>query len=226
MSGDSSDVREYTKKDLKQFDELADKLVPLARKYLEANGKADTKVVDYKSPAELKEVFDFSLPAEGSSMSELVAAVEQLLEYSVRTGHPRFMDRLFAGSEPVGYFAGFINGLLNTNAYTYSSAPVMTMIEVQMMKEFGAVFGWNRETTDGVLVPGGSYANLYVIILSYSVLHVCFDWRIVGTDPVVVWRCLLPGITRSLRPERRATRDLFLSCSPQHMHTTAVHELR
>ena len=69
--------------------------------------------------------------------------IKQMLRYSVRTGHPRFMDKLYVGAEPIGTLvsaapptsltpcAGMVSELLtavlNTNMHVYQVAPVFTL---------------------------------------------------------------------------------------------------
>ena len=95
----------------------------------------DERVVTYGSPAEIGDAFRSSValefratePAHGND--ELVAAVEQVLTWSVATDHPRFVNQNFAGPEPVGVVGDLLGATLNTTGATYEVAPVFTLME-------------------------------------------------------------------------------------------------
>ena len=56
-------------------------------------------------------------------------ALETTLKYSVRTWSPRFMDKLYAGANPIGAISELIIGVLNTNSHVYHVSPVFTLYD-------------------------------------------------------------------------------------------------
>lgn len=73
----------------------------MIEEYQRANAYPDTtQVVEYHEPEELRKRLGLQNSLSGDAPAqppELLAAIRQLLQYSVRTAHPRFFDKLFAG---------------------------------------------------------------------------------------------------------------------------------
>ena len=51
------------------------------------------------------------------------------MQYSVNTWNPCFMDKLYAGTNPVGIISEMLITILNANAHVYRVSPVFTLIE-------------------------------------------------------------------------------------------------
>ena len=87
-----------------------------------------------------------------------------------------------------GQIGEFITAILNTNVHTFSVSPVLALIETKVIKEMARIAGLDPRTADGIVVPGGSYANL---IAFYVARHRKFPhvrqegWR--ATDRPVVF---------------------------------------
>lgn len=64
-----------------------------------------------------------------------------------------------------------LTSILNTNVHTFSVSPVLAVIETTLIKELSKIVGFNPETSDGIVVPGGSYANM---IGFYAARHLKF----------------------------------------------------
>lgn len=91
--------------------------------------------------------------------------VEAALKYSVRTSHPRFFDKLYAGSDPVGQVAELITAVLNTNVHTYAVAPAFAMMEQEVLKSMAAQVG---------SIPRDTSAHtLFDVARSLTTLAVC-----------------------------------------------------
>lgn len=54
------------------------------------------RVTTWKSPEELQEVIDFNLKNSPSTHENLLQFVRNVIKYSVKTGHPYFMNQLFS----------------------------------------------------------------------------------------------------------------------------------
>lgn len=55
------------------------------------------KVLLWQSPEELEEQFDFSLTQHGESQEKLIILLKNTIKFSVKTGHPYFVNQLFSG---------------------------------------------------------------------------------------------------------------------------------
>jgi glutamate decarboxylase len=88
-------------------------------------------------------------------------ALRQVLRYSTRTSHPLFFNQLYARVEPAGIAAEWTSVATNTNVHTYEVAPVYTLLEHAVIAKMTGYVGYTANEADGLLVPGGSAANLY-----------------------------------------------------------------
>ncbi|KAL1516799.1 hypothetical protein ABEB36_000654 [Hypothenemus hampei] len=121
------------------------------------------KVLDFKQPAELQEIFDFTLKNKASSHEDLKNIVKDIVKYSVKTGHPYFVNQLFSSVDPYGLIGQLITDALNPSAYTYEVAPIVILMEETVLKEMRKIVGWQNGEGDGIFCPGGSMANGYAI---------------------------------------------------------------
>jgi len=66
--------------------------------------ESDNKKVieDFSTVPILKKKLNLTLPVENSTVSEFLKNIEEILKFSVRTSHPRFINQIFTGSEPIG----------------------------------------------------------------------------------------------------------------------------
>lgn len=161
-----------------RFDLLDDRIQRLLTRasamlvdYLRSAPDRDASVVRFAGPAELRETFraagaELALGAPQAPLGEeaLLRAVELTLERSVRTQHPRFFDRNFAGADPVAVLGDWAGAALNTTAATYEMAPVFTLMEKEIVARLARVAGFAGG--EGILNPGGSLSNLYALHLA------------------------------------------------------------
>jgi len=120
-------------------------------------------------------------PDDMSKADVFVNLLSQIQQYSVNTSHPNFFNQLFGAMDPVALASELLALGLNTSAYTYETAPVLTMIEHEVMHRLGRLVfeGKDEEEDDededdggeidsdvklpkydGQMVPGGSLSNL------------------------------------------------------------------
>ena len=111
--------------------------------------------------------------------------LSELQNFSVNTSHPNFFNQLFGAMDPVALASELLALGLNTSAYTYETAPVLTMIEHEVMHRLGRLVfegkdeeedddcgggedtsGAKRPKYDGLMVPGGSLSNLTALHLA------------------------------------------------------------
>jgi len=179
MNGDSGKVastRRYPRgagDDVEEFDCLAERLLPVLREYLGANNELQTAVVDLKDPAELCKLLDADIRGHGVGLDELQRLFQLALKYSVRTGHPLFLDKLYTGTDPVGQFAELLTSILNTNVHAYHVSPVFSVVEIRTIHTVASLIGYStgglsRDRDDyggdGVFCPGGSYCNMMAML--------------------------------------------------------------
>jgi glutamate/tyrosine decarboxylase-like PLP-dependent enzyme len=139
-------------------DRVLDRTFDLVRTYVRERDDPAASVVDYRSPSELADRIDFEVADRGVSDEEFLELCERYLQYSVRTGHRRFLNQLYGGFNLPGFVGEVITSLANTSMYTYEVAPVATEVEKRMISLLNRYVGYAGG--DGVFLTGGSNANL------------------------------------------------------------------
>lgn len=124
------------------------------------------KVVEWKSPESLRAALDFKLPEEGVSHEELLSLAQNVIRYSVKTGHPRFVNQLFSSLDPYGLAGQWLTDSLNPSVYTFEVSPVFSLMEEEVLREMRRIVGWEDGRGEGLFCPGGSMANGYAINLA------------------------------------------------------------
>ncbi|XP_010891028.1 acidic amino acid decarboxylase GADL1 [Esox lucius] len=120
------------------------------------------KVCEWRSPEQLKEVLDLELRDGGEANPKILQRCRDAIRYSVKTGHPRFFNQLYAGLDPYSLVGRFITEALNPSLYTYEVAPVFILTEEAVLKKMIEIIGWT-EGGDGLFSPGGSVSNMYAV---------------------------------------------------------------
>jgi glutamate/tyrosine decarboxylase-like PLP-dependent enzyme len=124
--------------------------------------KHKDKITHAKPPELLKKDFDFSLDEESLvDEDQKKKLISQIIDESVNTQSPRFLNQLYGGTSDVTWLGELITSILNTSMATYEISPLFTLMEKEIISTI------NRELSftdcDGIMVPGGSYANMYGI---------------------------------------------------------------
>uniref|UniRef100_A0A7N4V1R1 Cysteine sulfinic acid decarboxylase n=1 Tax=Sarcophilus harrisii TaxID=9305 RepID=A0A7N4V1R1_SARHA len=122
------------------------------------------KVCEWKEPEELKKLLDLELRSHGEKQEQILDRCRTIIQYSVKTCHPRFFNQLFSGLDPHALAGRIITESLNTSQYTYEIAPVFVLMEEEVLKKLRALVGWS--SGDGVFCPGGSISNMYALNLA------------------------------------------------------------
>lgn len=76
--------------------EFLEKVVELLFKHVVFTTKQD-KVLLWQNPEELEQLFDFRLNQNGEPQKELINHLRNTIKFSVKTGHPYFINQLFSG---------------------------------------------------------------------------------------------------------------------------------
>uniref|UniRef100_A0A0K8W9X2 Cysteine sulfinic acid decarboxylase n=1 Tax=Bactrocera latifrons TaxID=174628 RepID=A0A0K8W9X2_BACLA len=123
-----------------------------------------SKVVEWRAPSELQQLFDFNLKAEPETHAKLIELLKATIKYSVKTGHPYFINQLYSGVDVYALIGQWLTDALNPSVYTYEVAPIFTLMEETVLAEMRRIVGFpNDGYGDGIFCPGGSIANGYGI---------------------------------------------------------------
>ena len=86
-----------------EWEALLEHLKPIVKEYYEECGKPKTSEMNYFAmPEEINKAFGPIGPEKGQNIEECVETIRKTFKYSVKTMHPFFMDKLYAGSDPIG----------------------------------------------------------------------------------------------------------------------------
>lgn len=125
--------------------------------------KRENKVLEWTNPEEMLEKFDMSLKDEPDTDEDLLKLANETIKYSVKTGHPYFVNQLFSCVDPYGFAGQLITDALNPSVYTYEVSPCFILMEEVVLKEMRKIVGYPNGDGDGIFCPGGSAANGYAI---------------------------------------------------------------
>lgn len=121
------------------------------------------KVLEWTAPEQLERQLDLNLKADCDTDEKLLSAMQDIIKYSVKTGHPYFVNQLFSGVDPYALAGQWLTDALNPSVYTYEVSPVFTLMEEVVLEEMRKIVGFTNGSGDGIFCPGGSIANGYAI---------------------------------------------------------------
>ncbi|KOC67911.1 Glutamate decarboxylase-like protein 1 [Habropoda laboriosa] len=124
------------------------------------------RVVEWMEPSALHSAIDLNLQDQGVSHEELFSLARNVIKYSVKTGHPRFVNQLYSSVDPYGLLGQWLTDALNPSVYTYEVSPVFSLMEEEILREMRKIVGWKDGRGEGIFCPGGSIANGYAINLA------------------------------------------------------------
>lgn len=129
---------------------------------------------------ELAQLIDTSLHHEGSDLATLEQAVKDYLDYSPAVYHPQFNKLLYSGQNEPALLGDWVTAMANSTMHTYQMSPVATLMELELIKQWNKLIGFSRSATggDGIMVSGGSQANLLSFMLARH--KACPDYKAKG----------------------------------------------
>ncbi|XP_017877131.1 cysteine sulfinic acid decarboxylase [Ceratina calcarata] len=153
-------VREIHEKFMRNFVEL------LLQDAIFEGTSRKNRVVEWMEPTALYSAVDLKLSEQGASHEELYSLARNVIKYSVKTGHPRFINQLYSTVDPYGLLGQWLTDALNPSVYTYEVSPVFSLMEEEILREMRKIVGWKDGRGEGIFCPGGSIANGYAINLA------------------------------------------------------------
>lgn len=147
--------------------QLLNKFLQLVADYKEQRIDKDSTVVNYQSPMEIRNKFDFTL-GEGVKDENILNYVEDYLKYAVNTGSKQFFNQLYAGHNLPAFMGDVITSLTNGSMYTYEVAPVATMMEHELINKMCDYAGFIDG--EGTFVTGGSNSNMVAMVCARNMM--------------------------------------------------------
>lgn len=121
----------------------------------------DKKVIDYKTPEELKDIFKPNFQ-NGSNDKELIDNIKNYIKYSVKTSSKQFHNQLFAGTNLPSLLGELTSVVMNASNYTYEVSPIGTLMEKDLISKMLSKVGYS--SGNGTFLTGGSNGNLVAVL--------------------------------------------------------------
>jgi len=120
------------------------------------------------SAKDLNQIVDFSLHDEGAELTALKQAAEHYLTYQPDSAQVDFFKLLYSGRNDPALLGDWVTSLSNANMHTYQMSPVATLMEQELINQWNRLVGFTSasQTGDGVMVSGGSQANLIGMMMA------------------------------------------------------------
>jgi len=121
----------------------------------------------------LKQIVDFSLGVDGVELAVLKQAAGHYLSYQPDGAQVDFFKLLYSGRNNPALLGDWVTSLSNANMHTYQMSPVATLMEQELIDQWNRLVGFTTvsQTGDGVMVSGGSQANLIGMMMARH--HAC-----------------------------------------------------
>jgi sulfinoalanine decarboxylase len=125
-------------------------------------GKSNQLNFAAKLPKTLMAELEISLGSNGMSDEKFHQLLNRLRKNRISTDSPFFMNQLFSGVRTEILEAESLISESRTTMATYEASGPFTLIELETIRALNVEIGW-PETSEGVVVPGGSAANFMAI---------------------------------------------------------------
>ena len=68
-----------------------------------------------KEVSSLQKLIQLDIQDDGCGNDEVIQTFQRIIDYSVKTSHPRFFNQLYSAPDPYAVMASWLTDLLNTN---------------------------------------------------------------------------------------------------------------
>ncbi|ONH67370.1 Acidic amino acid decarboxylase GADL1 [Cyberlindnera fabianii] len=155
---------------VQELDDLLTQIKPLILSHIAKASSANASVGPSFSPRELSDIVPLETPEKGYGVSGVYELFEQVLNNSVVTWHPGFLDKLYASTNPIGVISDILLSLLNTNSHVFTVSPMVSLIEKKVSKSYAQLFGFDGKYAGGLTFSGGSWSNITSMHMARSML--------------------------------------------------------
>ncbi len=139
---------------------IFERLLQIISRYRQEQGS--DPFVDYLDPGDLARRLRLEEDRGHNDWEGLFTWVEAYLAYAVKTGHPAYVNRMWAGANLPSVLGEVITALTNTSACTFETAPVSTLMEKYLLRTMLELVGF--ENGSGQMTTGSSNANMIAMM--------------------------------------------------------------
>ena len=141
-------------------DTIFERLLQIITRYQQQREKGS--FVEYLDPAALRQLLRLEDDRGRGDWEELFTWVEQYLAHAVKTGHPGYVNRMWAGANLPSVIGEMIVAVTNTSSCTYETAPVATLMEKYLLRTMLDLVGFEKGA--GQMTTGSSNANMIAMM--------------------------------------------------------------
>lgn len=162
-------------------DSIFQQLFEIIAQYHKDQGKGP--FVAYHEPEQLKRLLHLDSQSAEGDWQEIFGWVEKYLQYAVKTGHPGYVNRMWAGANLPSIVGEIVTAVTNTSACTYETAPVSTLMEQYMLQEMLGLVGFENGVAQ--MTTGSSNANMIAMMAARnSATASCKEKGLFGIAPM------------------------------------------
>lgn len=124
---------------------------------------ADRPVLPQVDVDAMEKILTAPIPDEGVPLQSLIEEFNQVIvPNSTHIAHPRFLAYVTGSASGVAPFAEAFTAMIDQNGGIWQLGPAANAVEQRVVGWLAGMFGW-PEDTPGLLVSGGSMANLVAL---------------------------------------------------------------
>jgi len=125
---------------------------------------SERPVSNAPNASELQQQLDVSLADQAAPYSALEEMANQYLTLNPDVSSAKFNKLLYSGLNPPALLGDWVTSVGNATMHTYQVSPVATLMELELISQWNKLVGFERG--EGVMVSGGSQANLIAMLLA------------------------------------------------------------
>jgi len=148
-------------------DKIFERLMQLVIHYY--HDRDQGKFVDYLDLEPLRQRLGLEDERGRGDWDALFTWVERYLAHAVRTDHPAYLNRMWAGANLPSVIGEVIVAVTNTSACTFETAPVSTLMEKYLLQTMLDLVGFKGGC--GQMTTGSSNANMLAMMAARNDLQ-------------------------------------------------------
>ncbi len=125
-----------------------------------------------------------SLPETSIGTEQLLTELQSQLFHSMNAAHPGYIGHMDSIPTTLSVIGDLLVAVLNNNMLSVEMSPVFSRLETLVLQQIAQLFGLGPQA-NGVLVSGGSLANLQALIVARNVAFNALDNGIVSAQQPV-----------------------------------------
>ncbi|RTL10934.1 MAG: aminotransferase class I/II-fold pyridoxal phosphate-dependent enzyme [Neisseriaceae bacterium] len=109
---------------------------------------------------------EFSIPAQGMDISAIQSKLNTLYQNSMNPANSRYLGHMDSIPTVYSILGEMIASAINNNMLSLEMSPYLTQLEHHLIQQFTQLFELSPETSGGIIVSGGSLANLQALVVA------------------------------------------------------------